>query len=365
MDMELIVATSMLGYPGLVFTLGGDPGAILAPLGLRAEDCGNPDVVVPLRSAIHAAERAAAETATPDFGRRLADRQSIEILGPVGIAAGTADNVGTALAIFERFMAAYCPQIAVRVSPGMTRGLAFWEWRVMVDPPVSHPQTEELSLGIMLGILRLLLGAAFAPVSVHLTHAPLTPPRTYRRYFGCPAEFHQPAAGFVLATADLERPMPDQSRAHRVAMDHLNVVIGEHGTSAARSVARLAAHLLPGGAVTVEMVAGQFGMHPKALQRRLAVEGTSFSEVIDQVRRGIAARLLRDTDIGLIHLTHQLGFAEQAVLTRACRRWFGRAPSAYRSESRMAAAGGGTQISRPLPPAVAASCRPAATAGSR
>ena len=57
-------------------------------------------------------------------------------------------------------------------------------------------------------------------------------------------------------------------------------------------------------------------MHPKALQRRLAVEGTSFSEVIDCVPSGHRRPATRDTDIGLIHLTHQLGFAfDEPVLT--------------------------------------------------
>ena len=83
--MESIAATAMLGYPELVSSLGHDPRAILTPLGLRAEDCGEAELFVPLRNAIIAAEKTATETRTPDFGRRLADRQGIDILGPVGV----------------------------------------------------------------------------------------------------------------------------------------------------------------------------------------------------------------------------------------------------------------------------------------
>jgi AraC-like DNA-binding protein len=75
-------------------------------------------------------------------------------------------------------------------------------------------------------------------------------------------------------------------------------------------------------------------LHPKALQRRLGAEGTTFAAVLDGVRRETAVRYLRDTEMSLLHLSRQLGYAEQAVLTRACQRWFGATPLAYRRKLR-------------------------------
>jgi AraC-like DNA-binding protein len=54
------------------------------------------------------------------------------------------------------------------------------------------------------------------------------------------------------------------------------------------------------------------------------------------VRRETAEHYLRDTDIGLLHLTRELGYAEQSVLSRSCRRWFGCGPSSYRNTARAA-----------------------------
>ncbi|MGO9353413.1 MAG: hypothetical protein ACLP3C_22230, partial [Mycobacterium sp.] len=42
----------------------------------------------------------------------------------------------------------------------------------------------------------------------------------------------------------------------------------------------------------------------------------------------------RDTDIDLSHLTRELGYTEQSVLTRTCKRWFGTGPAAYRRAAR-------------------------------
>ena len=92
--------------------------------------------------------------------------------------------------------------------------------------------------------------------------------------------------------------------------------------------------LLPTGAATLDVVADQFHLHPKTLQRRLADEGTSFAALVDQVRKDTADRYLRTTGMSLSHLARELGYAEQSVLTRSCKRWFGTGPAAYRSQTR-------------------------------
>lgn len=330
--MELISGASLLGFPQLVSELGADPGGVLAAAGLRVDDCGRAEAFLPLRYAIQAVERASVHTQTADFGRRLADRQGIEILGPVGLAARTAADVGRALEIFDKFMAAYSPGIAVPLETCRDPDIVFLAWRVTLDPPFACPQTAELSLGIALRVLRLMLGPDYRPVTVHIPHPPLTPERDYLHYYGCQALFAEPVAGFTMYASELNRPLADGNdlAVHDEAMTCLTGAIGDRTGAATRSVAALVGSLLPSGHVTVALIARQLGVHPKALQRRLAGEGTSFSDVIDQVRREIAQRCLRDTDIGLAHLALQLGFAEQSVLTRACRRWFGASPSAHR-----------------------------------
>jgi len=79
------------------------------------------------------------------------------------------------------------------------------------------------------------------------------------------------------------------------------------------------------------LVAHQFGIHPKTLQRRLVAEGTTFPELVDQTRRELAHRLLVGTDLPVSHVSRQLGYAEHSVFTRACKRWFGVTPTAYRN----------------------------------
>jgi AraC-like DNA-binding protein len=336
--MSVVRGTALSNYSSLVTELGGDPAGLLRAAGIRDRDAGNYDAFIPYRAAIRAIESAARTTDTPDFGRRLAQRQGIEILGPVGVAARTAATVADALRIFGTYMAAYSPVIAIRVVPLADPQRSFLTIEFLLDSAPPYPQTAELSLGVSLRVFRLLMGADYAPLKVHLPHDPLTPRADYVRYFGCTPEFASRAAGFTVRTADLGRPLNRDDVAHRAVVDYLNGITPRNA-GVVESVRTIVRQLLPTGAATLDVVAGQFNLHPKTLQRRLAEEDTTFAALVDQVRKDAAERYLRSTGISLTHLARELGYAEQSVLTRSCKRWFGAGPAAYRNAGYPVSAG--------------------------
>ncbi|OBF80688.1 AraC family transcriptional regulator [Mycobacterium sp. 852002-51163_SCH5372311] len=331
--MSVVRGTALSNYPTLVTELGGDPAGLLRAAGIRERDIGDYDAFIPYRAAIRALESAAAATATPDFGRRLAQRQGIEILGPVGVAARTAATVADALAIFNTFMAAYSPVIAISIAPLADPQRSFISLQFLLEDSPPYPQAMELALGVSLGVFRLLSGTDYTPLAVHVPHDPLTPKAEYLRYFGCTPHFAERIAGYTVHTADLSRPLNRDDVAHRAVVDYLSSItpVGAGIVEAVRTIVR---QLLPTGAATLEVVAEQFHLHPKTLQRRLAGEATTFAALLDQVRKDTADRYLRTTGISLPHLSRELGYAEQSVLTRSCKRWFGSGPAAYRNAMR-------------------------------
>jgi AraC-like DNA-binding protein len=328
--------TSLASYPRLVTELGGDPLRLLRAAGIRPADVGDYDAFIPFRGVLQAVESAAEATATPDFGRRLAGLQGIEILGPVGVAARTSPTVADALKIFNTYLAAYSPAVGVRVTPLDDPQRSFIVFDFLLEHAPPSPQSMELSLGVSLRVLRFLLGSDWSPLSIHFPHDRLTPLADYIAYFGCTPHFAERTAGFTIRTADLRRPLRRDDVAHRALVEYLNTITGSE-TGLGQSVRIIVRQLLPTGAATMEVIAAQFNMHPKTLQRRLADEGITFAALVDKVRKEAAERYLQSTQISLSHLTRELGYAEQSVLTRSCRQWFGCGPAAYRKRLRPAA----------------------------
>jgi AraC-like DNA-binding protein len=330
LDMQLIRGSSLTGFIALITAHGGDPAALLELVNLDPDDIGQRDRYVSLRSAIAAVEGAATVLNVTDFGRQLATRQTIDILGPVGVAARTAATVADAFTILDTYMSAYSPGIATHISGHPDPNLCRLEYDFLLNPVPPQTQAIELALGVTLRVLHLFLGTSYRPVAVHLPHPPLGTKIEYRRYFGCTPRFNEPSAGFTLRATDLQRPLSQDPVAHQLALSYLSTTLSHSTRGLADPLRSVIRQLLPTGDLTAALAARQFGLHPKALQRRLASEHTTFADLVDQTRREIAHRLLLDTDLSLRHICHQLGYAEQSVLTRSCKRWFNTTPSTYR-----------------------------------
>lgn len=345
--MSVIRGTSLTGFPALVTELGGDPDVLLSRAGIDRADVGRFDAFFTYLSVIHAVESAAVATQTPDFGLRLGARQGIEILGPVGVAARNSATMAEALAIFEQYVTAYSPAVTFDIS--VQESTAFAEFKIVIEHPPAHAQVIELSLGVMLRGFRFFFGAGYAPLAVDIPHAPLSAPADYLKYFSCAPRFGSRRAGLTIPVEDLSRPLVRDQMTHQVVIDYLDTVIDRQRPAFASAIRQLVRQLLPTGAASVAVVADQFRLHPKALRRRLAAEGTNFNAVVDDVRREMAQRYLRDTDMALSHLARELGYAEQSVLNRSCRRWFGATPAVLRARWR---ADSGYQDARTASPAV-------------
>ncbi|MFQ6395468.1 AraC family transcriptional regulator ligand-binding domain-containing protein [Nocardia sp. KC 131] len=77
---------------------------------------------------------------------------------------------------------------------------------------------------------------------------------------------------------------------------------------------------------TIESVATHLHVDERTLRRRLVSEGTTFRELIDEIRATLAEELLTIDGITLGDIAGRLGYHDAASFSRAYRRWTGRTP---------------------------------------
>ena len=87
---------------------------------------------------------------------------------------------------------------------------------------------------------------------------------------------------------------------------------------------------LPSGRVHAAIVAEQLGMSERSFRRQLAQEGTSFSEVLDQLRQRLVLQYLRDERVSLQQIAWLLGYSEIGAFNHAFKRWTGTSPGRAR-----------------------------------
>jgi AraC-like DNA-binding protein len=85
-----------------------------------------------------------------------------------------------------------------------------------------------------------------------------------------------------------------------------------------------------GGFLDVQETAVALGISTRTLKRRLAEEGTTFSALLEELRRERAERLLRSTTLSIDAIAETVGYSDVANFTRAFRRWTKTTPTAFR-----------------------------------
>ena len=296
------------------------------PDGLAGADALAPDAVVAGRAFGRVWALAAEADPRPELPVLVGRAVPPGALGLLDHAVLSAGTVGEALgALAELFQLA---SGAVRVVPDAAAG---WVWIERERPsPVG-----DVSDPFTLALTAARLGArAVELVEVDLAR-PSAAPRVvdgFAAAFGCPVRLGRPRSGLRLYPEAWDRPLPLADPAL-----HSTLVVVAGGVEVRRdfdgpvsdAVARTFPTALPEGRTSIEDAAGAVALSVRTLQRRLAAEGTTFGALLDEFRRGEAARLVGDGAATVGEAARRLGYAEPASFTRAFRRWHGVAPSAW------------------------------------
>jgi AraC-like DNA-binding protein len=90
------------------------------------------------------------------------------------------------------------------------------------------------------------------------------------------------------------------------------------------------AHLLPAGHPSLMLVAEQLNISPRTLQRRLAENNLTHSQLVYQARITKACQRLSQPDVHISVIARETGFASPSSFSRAFQSWMGTSPRAFR-----------------------------------
>lgn len=89
---------------------------------------------------------------------------------------------------------------------------------------------------------------------------------------------------------------------------------------------------------SLEEIASRLGFSERTFRRRLAVSGTSYSRLQNELRRELACWHLKHQSSTVEQIAEITGYSESANFRHAFRRWTGTSPQAYRLDRLSAAA---------------------------
>ncbi len=167
---------------------------------------------------------------------------------------------------------------------------------------------------------------------VRFTHAPPQYAQQFATIFPAPVRFNAEHDGAVFDASFMRHPLRTADPIlHDILQRAADVELGlipRLNAFITRVRVAVQEHLHQGA--RLESVAASLTVSPATLRRRLREYGTTFTNLLDDVRREHARRYLGEPERNIAEIAYQLGFAHPPAFHRACKRWFQQSPSEFR-----------------------------------
>ncbi len=325
-------AWTLHGLPELVTELGGDVATILQQFNISRRQLESDDATLPSPTFIRLLEFCARELDCPDFGLRLGFRLGPEALGPIVMMAKHCETTGEAALAISSYLHAYIPALTLELIP-LNRDARRLKFSVITTGVGSTRQFLEWCMGVSLRNLKLLVGEAATPYSIHFSHPGLLPINQYKRFFGSPVYFGEEFTSLDIRKSDLTKPLAQNDpQLKQVLADYIEKTAISSDASFEERVKSTIKSLLPTGRCKLKVIADQYSMSLRTLQRRLSAEELNFNDMMDDIRKELLDVYLQERNLPLTQVAALLGYGEQSSLTHACQRWYGKSPAQLRMD---------------------------------
>jgi AraC-like DNA-binding protein len=305
----------------------------LRDLGVKASELHSPDTLVSLEQLLAACRIATRLSSDPTLPFRIGSSVHISTYGMYGYAILCGTDFRKTFEFCVKYHVLAAP--LVNISYVERDGMCCWT----IDPLLHRLMDErlyrfvvEMQMGVHISLQRDIMGPAFAPSEVALTYSRSEDFHLTEELLGCKIRFNQPANQLAFNAKWLDEPANLGNRTTYAAvvamcdelLADLKYRSGVAGTVRAYLLQDLA------NRPTLAVIAERLGSTTRTLRRQLDHQGTSFRELLDELRSQVAMKYLRDTIMTSEDIAVSLGFSDAANFRHAFRRWTGKTPSEFR-----------------------------------
>lgn len=304
---------------------GGDVESVLAKHRIPIGALSDPMMLVEANACYAAMEDMATLLGDPCFGARLAIEAGETGTPAIREAAAKAVTFGDFLSRFIVEIAQQVDNVDHRLDVQSKTGC--FELRRKLTPRGATMQVTSVNIAFFVTLFRCGLGDVFDPARITVL-APTSE--------GLPAGFLPKRCLIKSAINGVKIVFPPEwlwapfSLGWQIEEPHEDDFGDAQGE---RLIAHFGAVLeanIDRGDLSLDRFADLVGLHPRRVQRLLAVKLTSFRQLKEDVRRRLALDLLSNTETPITAIASQLGFSAVSAFDRAFKLWTGTTPTDFR-----------------------------------
>ena len=298
---------------------------------LERKDLTNGDLRLPREEIFRLTELALDITGDPAFGLHWGERLSDPSLALMSHLLANAANLRTALGLLLEFGALLNDDMELELTE---RNGAV---TLRCDGPIGNSLRYQRIAAEMvtLGIFRLI--RQFSPdASIERVSFSYRAPdyrNEYTRVFQSHERFNEQFTGLVFDSVALDARAPFRDEAlwnnlRDLAQQRITKL--KRCTPYSRQVSELLLQEPAPHRISAVEVARALGMSERSLHRRLAEVGRPFRVIAREAAATVAHRLLEQEQLTVKEAAYEMGYSDASSFHRACKRWTGKPPGAFR-----------------------------------
>ncbi len=305
---------------------------ILSVAGISHAQSNDPLNRIPLTSVRQLLAAAVELTDDPYFGLYAANFLHAANLHALGFAMTASETLrelcGRMTRYFRLLSGSSRPELNIR------NGEARLEFVFVAEPP---PLTDDLFGLFLVRLFSELSDGKVRPIRIEQRRpSPPDDGARHRRAFGCPVSFDNRNTSLVFDVSAVDLPLiggsPDLAEQNeRIVVGYLAKLDRSDIQMRVRAVLQ---QQFPSGGVTKESVAKKLSMSPRTLQLKLTKSKTTFQEIVDETRLGLARGYIENSAMSITEIGYLLGFSDTSNFSRAFKRWTGHTPRSFTTRRR-------------------------------
>jgi AraC-like DNA-binding protein len=313
---------------------GVDVVLLLKKAGLTLHQIEDSSVRLRVRDQISFLNLAANALQDDLLGFHLAQSPDLRELGSLYYISSSSEMLSIALQRAARYSSITNEGVFLKYIDGKDIVIAFHY--VGVSRHKDRHQIE-FFMTILIRLCEQLTGHRVAPTRVSLTHRRNDASFEFVEFLGGNVDFGEPADEVTFAPAVKQMPIVSADPyLNKFLIAHFEQLLsGRPKTrgSFQSSIENAIVPILPHGKARVSEIARRLGMSQRSLARRLALEGQTFSNVLEDLRSNLAERYLTEEDLSISQIAWLLGYQEVSAFTHAFKRRTGTTPRDARLHS--------------------------------
>jgi len=332
--MKHVRTAAIAGFEKTVTSLGGDFAHIcsLSEVLPNTFDQEHFDKYISLDKLAQLLSNAATVTNCYHIGLILGQNKKASALGIVGLLVRDTPNVKAALK-------ALVNNLHIHAQDSLSPKFYYNDKEAIlsIDPTLlpgrNNHHIADLVIGCTLGLLKSLCGDNFKGTEIRLGARDKHSLNQYIRLLNTKVKINQPHNEIVFPSTLLDIELEEIDPQYNALLRDY-VAKESESTNYSIRVQNIIRNVLSNTQCNIDYVADQFSLNKRTLNRKLALESTTFKDLVIEVKKEESQKLLSNTHNSITQVALELGYSEASSFTNAFKGWFGITPKKWQQQLR-------------------------------